>query len=258
LLVHRAGAGAPEAAAILREALPGPLRGASIFATLVVKGGESGNVARASVRELSGIAFTNDPHDAWCKRFRLERDGATVLLGSDGTEIWRDDGPLRLERLLEVSKKLDPAGARPPRRLPVSLALGLGIVAPDFFFQCKPEVATSDFAMSTTTARTGPEAADGKGGTDEMISSRRRADLRQRRRGSCAALRILEAARPRVFGPPRRTPARTPAARRSCWAAVRPSDAERPGRAARFGLEHAHEHRQETCGSASEPKPTTG
>src|SRR5262249_8743366 len=88
--------------------------------------------------------------------FGLEREGTTVLVGAGGKELWRDGGPLRLERLLEVLKKLDVTSARPPRQTPVRLALGHGLVAPNFFFQCTPPVATGatdGFLMSTTKLR---------------------------------------------------------------------------------------------------------
>jgi len=272
LLVHRAGEHALEAAAILRKALSGPLRAAAVFATLVVKDDESGNRTRIAARELSGIAFTNDPRDAWCKRFRLEREGATVLLGPGGKELWRDAGPLRLERLLEALKKLDLEGARPPRRTPVSLALDLGLVGHDFFFQCAPPVATSDFTMSTSKLRgqelelcfwTTWSAAS-------LAELRARAAPARRARGPRTVL-VNDGEDPElaarflkqhglVFEHTATDPARGVSRRYgiSCWPTVVLLDADGRVAGARFGLEHDHSGapRQEDCGSAHEARPT--
>ena len=76
-----------------------------------------------------------------------------MLLGPGGAELWRDAGPLRAERLLEVLKRQDLKGAKHPRQLPVRLELEAGLIAPDFIFQCTPPIATADFTLSTTKMR---------------------------------------------------------------------------------------------------------
>jgi hypothetical protein len=268
LLLHRAGSGAGEAAAILRKALSGPLRKAPIFATLVVKDGKSGNTGRASSRELAGIAFTNDPREAWCKRFRLDREGTTVLLGPGGKEIWRDGGPLRLERLLDVLKKLDLDGARPPRRTPVSLALGLGIVAPDFFFQCTPPVATSDFTMSTSKLRGQDlELCFWTTWSDASLAELRRRAAPTRPADGPRTVFVNDGEDPELaarflkqhglaFEHTATDPHRGISRRYgiSCWPTVVRLDAEGRVAAARFGLEHAHACEKSTGGAAPEQK----
>lgn len=254
LIVHRAGDGVRDAVAILRKALSGPLREAPVFATIVAKGGMSGHFGRDSARELAGVAFTDDPQGAWSKRFGLEREGMTVLVGPGGKEAWRDGGPLRLERLLEILKRLDLKDARPPRQTPVRLGLGLGLVAPDFFFQCTPLVATEDFLMSTTKLR-GQELelcfwTTWSGASLEEL--RRRAALGERAGGPRSIL-VNDGEDPELAArflkqhglafEHTATDADRRLSRRygiSCWPTVVRLDAEGRVAAARFGLEHEH------------------
>ena len=263
LLVHRAGADVRDAVAILRKALSGPMREAPVFATVVVKGGLAAGSGDASPREIAGIAFTDDPKGAWSQRFGLERDGMTVLLGPGGKEMWRDGGPLKLERLLEVLKKLDLEGVRPPRLLPVRLGLDLGLVAPDFFFQCTHPVSTGDFLMSTTKLR-GQDLelcfwTTWSGASLEEL--RRRAAIGERK-GAPRSILVNDGEDPELAArflkqqglafEHTATDADRRLSRRfgiSCWPTVVHLDAEGRVAAARFGLEHEHDGKQGTGGA---------
>jgi hypothetical protein len=220
----------------------------------VAKGGARGAGGPDS-RELGGIAFTDDPLGAWSQRFALERDGATVLVGPGGKEVWRDGGPLRLERLLEVLKKLDLAGARPPRQTHVHLGVGHGLVAPDFFFSCTPPVATDSFLMSTTKLR-GQDldlcfwTTWSSASLEEL---RRRAAAGPERKGGSMTILVNDGEDPQVAArflkeqglafehtatdPERRLSRRYGI---TCWPTVVRLDAEGRVAAARFGLEHVH------------------
>jgi len=263
VLVHRAGADVRDAVAILRKALSGPLREAPVFATVVAKGGLAG-YGRDSARELSGVAFTDDPQGAWSKRFGLEREGMSVLLGAGGKEVWRDGGPLKLERLLEALKRLDLKGARPPRQTPVRLGLDLGLIGPDFFFQCTPPVATGDFLMSTTKLR-GQDLelcfwTTWSGASLEEL--RRRAAIGERKGGPRSIL-VNDGEDPELAArflkqhglafEHTATDAERRLSRRygiSCWPTVVRLDSEGRVAATRFGLEHEHVGEQGDGGAA--------
>ena len=168
-----------------------------------------------------------------------------------------------------MTKKLDLEGARPPRRLPVSLSLGHGIVAPDFYFQCTPPTKTSDFTMSTSKLRgqelelcfwtTWSEAS--------LAELRARASASPREDGPRTIL-VNDGEDPElaarflkqhglVFEHTATDPRRGLSRRYgiSCWPTVVRLDAEGRVAAARFGLEHAHAGRPGTCGATHEPRP---
>ena len=268
LLVHRAGADAREAAAVLKKALSGPMREARVFATIIAEKGLAGMGGSDASRELAGIAMSDDPNGAWRKRFGLEREGTTVIVGAGGKELWRDGGPLRLERLLEVLKKLDLADARPPRLLPVRLGLEHGFVAPDFFFQCTLPDTVGDFGISTTKLR----------GQDLELcfwTTWSSASLEELRRRVAAGGRAVgertilvnDGEDPEVaarflkqqglkFAHTATDPQRRLARRYgiSCWPTVVQLDAEGRVAAARFGVEHAHSGGKDAGCGATPPK----
>lgn len=257
LLVHLAAAEAREAAAILRQALGKLPPATPVFPTIVTKS------AGVPARELAGIAITTDPRGAWRARFRLEREGTTVLLGPGGVELWRDTGPLRAEKLLEALKRQDLANARPPRQMPVSLALPSGIIAPDFFFQCTLPVLTQGLSISTTKLL-GRElellfwTTWSAASLEEL---RRRAAAKARSDGPALIL-VNDGESPEgaakflkqhgfAFEHTATDPARRLASRYgiTCWPTLVHLDADHRIQSARFGLEHEHTRVEQGCGT---------
>jgi len=209
---------------------------------------------RPAARELVGIALTRDAKGAWCRRFGLERSGASALIGAGGVELWRGEA-LRLEELRKVLAGLELDGALPPRHVDVQLGVAQGLIAPPFHFQCTPPVLTAGVSILTGKLR-GQElelcfwTTWSQASLEEL---RRRAAAQEQRSAGPRTILVNDGEQPELAvrflkrhglafehaaSDPERRIARGYGI--SCWPTVVRVDAEGRVAGARFGLEHAH------------------
>lgn len=129
LLVHFANADWPATQSALTEALGARKKEGALIVVVALPPG-SDPIGETAVEDVPVVVALDDD-GRWARAYEVEGAPATVLVGPQGTVVWRDDEPLKPATLAKALDKHAEEGSRVSRH-PLRTAVRQGGRSPDF------------------------------------------------------------------------------------------------------------------------------